>query len=185
MNRRYLHIFIFLVLLGGLASTARAQLVRYVKSDGTYNNSGLSWDDAKSNLQDAINELHNYMLQQGISEGGCVYVAEGTYVPTESTELSGGGVLFTAFKMYAGINVYGGYAGNETGDALLPENRLLKDGATKPWELKYETILSGNHSRISPTSFRWNETKQIYDTSFPGNSYHVVWFATEDRKSVV
>lgn len=179
MNRRYLHIFIFLVLLGGLASTARAQLVRYVKSDGTYNNSGLSWDDAKNNLQDAINELHNYMLQQGISEGGCVYVAEGTYVPTESTEQSGGGVLFTAFKMYAGINVYGGYAGNETGDALLPENRLLKDGATKPWELKYETILSGNHSRISPTSFRWNETKQIYDTSFPGNSYHVVWFATE------
>lgn len=178
MNRRYLHIFIFLILLGGLASTAQAQLVRYVKSDGKYTNAGMSWDDAKNNLQDAINELHNYMQQQGISEGGCIYVAEGTYVPTESTEQSGGGVLFTAFKMYAGINVYGGYVGNETGDALLPENRELKDGATKPWEMKHETILSGNHS-TTDTKFQWNPTKQTYDTSFPGNSYHVVWFATE------
>ena len=178
----------FSLLLTVLVAQAQNPLVRYVKSSalgGTYENSGLSWENARNNLQDAINDLHNYMTQQGISEGGIIYVAgvadgskNGTYVPTESTEQIGGGVLFTAFKLYAGISVYGGYAGTETGDALLPENRVLKYGATKPWELKYETILSGNHSNTTPTTFEWNAKKQTYSTSFPGNSYHVVWFAT-------
>ena len=170
----------FSLLLTVLVAQAQNPLVRYVKSSalgGTYENSGLSWENARNNLQDAINDLHNYMTQQGISEGGIIYVAgvadgskNGTYVPTESTEQIGGGVLFTAFKLYAGISVYGGYAGTETGDALLPENRVLKDGATKPWELKYETILSGNHSNTTPTTVEWNAKKQTYSTSFPGNS---------------
>ena len=44
----------------------------------------------------------------------------------------GGGVLFTAFKLYGGISVYGGYAGTETGDDLLPENREMKSATAKP-----------------------------------------------------
>ena len=177
MRKRYLHIA-FTMLLSLIMQAAHAQLVRYVTTTGTYAGDGLSWATAKNNLQDAINDLHNHMVQAGITEGGCIYVAQGTYKPTESTEQMGGGVLFTAFKLYGGISVYGGYAGTETGDDLLPENREMKSATAKPWELKYETILSGNHSSSTPTTFTWNAKKEIYDTSFPGTSYHVVWFAT-------
>ncbi len=177
MRKRYLHIA-FTMLLSLIMQAAHAQLVRYVTTTGTYAGDGLSWATAKNNLQDAINDLHNHMVQAGITEGGCIYVAQGTYKPTESTEQMGGGVLFTAFKLYGGISVYGGYAGTETGDDLLPENREMKSATGKPWELKYETILSGNHSSSTPTTFTWNAKKEVYDTSFPGNSYHVVWFAT-------
>lgn len=177
MRKRYLHIA-FTMLLSLIMQAAHAQLVRYVTTTGTYAGDGLSWATAKNNLQDAINDLHNHMVQAGITEGGCIYVAQGTYKPTESTEQMGGGVLFTAFKLYGGISVYGGYAGTETGDDLLPENREMKSATGKPWELKYETILSGNHSSSTPTTFTWNAKKETYDTSFPGNSYHVVWFAT-------
>ena len=179
MCYRKLHIPFLFFLLSLFVQAAQAQLVRYVTTTGTYAGDGLSWATAKNNLQDAINDLHNYMQQKGISEGGRIYVAQGKYVPTESTEQAGGGVLFTSFKMYAGISVYGGYKGDEIGDALEPDNRLLKDDATKPWEMKYQTILSGNHSSTQ-TVFQWDPTnkKEVYTTSFPGNSYHVVWFAT-------
>lgn len=179
MCYRKLHIPFLFFLLSLFVQAAQAQLVRYVTTTGTYAGDGLSWATAKNNLQDAINDLHNYMQQKGISEGGRIYVAQGKYVPTESTEQAGGGVLFTSFKMYAGISVYGGYKGDESGDALEPDNRPLKGGATKPWEMKYQTILSGNHSSTE-TVFQWDPTnkKEVYTTSFPGNSYHVVWFAT-------
>lgn len=179
MRNQKLHIPFLFFLLSLFVQAAQAQLVRYVTTTGTYAGDGLSWATAKNNLQDAINDLHNYMQQKGISEGGRIYVAQGKYVPTESTEQSGGGVLFTSFKMYAGISVYGGYKGDESGDALEPDNRPLKGGATKPWEMKYQTILSGNHSSTQ-TVFQWDPTnkKEVYTTSFPGNSYHVVWFAT-------
>ena len=153
-------------------------LVRYVSTDGTYGADGSSWAKAKKNLQDAINDLYSYMQRYGIKEGGRIYVAEGKYTPTESTEESGGGVLYTAFKFYAGISVYGGYAGTETGDALIPENRAIITDATHPWELKHKTILSGNHNTGKDVAFVWNKTTKRFVTTFPANSYHVVWFAT-------
>ena len=153
-------------------------LVRYVSTSGSYGSDGTTWRTAKKNLQDAINDLHSYMQRYGIKEGGRIYVAQGEYTPTESTEESGGGVLYTAFKFYAGISVYGGYVGTETGDALNPENRVMKDGATHPWELANETRLSGNHNTEKEVDFTWNETTKRFNTTFPANSYHVVWFAT-------
>ena len=159
MCYRKLHIPFLFFLLSLFVQAAHAQLVRYVTTTGTYAGDGLSWATAKNNLQDAINDLHNYMQQKGISEGGRIYVAQGKYVPTESTEQAGGGVLFTSFKMYAGISVYGGYKGDESGDALEPDNRPLKGGATKPWEMKYQTILSGNHSSTQ-TVFQWDPTNK-------------------------
>ena len=153
-------------------------LVRYVKTDGTYGADGSSWEDAKKNLQDAINDLRDYMQRYDIKEGGRIYVAQGKYTPTESTEETGGGVLYTAFKFYAGISVYGGYAGTETGDALNPENRVMTNDATHPWELKYITKLSGNHNTEKEVDFTWNETTKRFVTTHPACSYHVVWFAT-------
>ena len=152
-------------------------LVRYVSTSGSYGSDGTTWATAKKNLQDAINDLYSYMQRYGIKEGGRIYVAKGKYTPTESTEVSGGGVLYTAFKFYAGISVYGGYAGTETGDALIPENRAMITNATHPWELQHVTTLSGNHN-TKPVAFTWNSTTKRFVTTFPACSYHVVWFAT-------
>lgn len=122
---------------------------------------------------------NTFFNPDGTYHGGIIYT------PTESTERDKDGVLFTAFKMYPGVNVYGGYHGivtdeggnvilaGETGDELKPENRV-RDWQ---WNYKYKTILSGNHGGRA-TTFTWNSIKNMYDAVYPGNSYHVVWFAT-------
>lgn len=84
------------------------ELRRYVDvQKGAYTNDGRSWAAAKNNLQDAINDLAEYMKTNGITEGGEIFVAEGTYSPTESTEE--GSTLFSSFKMSPGIALYGGF----------------------------------------------------------------------------
>lgn len=191
MNHFFLHHKSFtsvLLLLLGLFTGARAvvyaqsadvrtaALIRYVSTTGKYSNDGLSWNTPKNNLQDAINDLHEYMKHEHIEEGGRVYVSAGTYTPTESTEITGGGILNTSFKIYSGIAVYGGF------DADHPENepqqRKMKANSLFKWEFANETILSGLHGNRM-TQFNWSKGKQKYETVFPGNSYHVVWFATE------
>lgn len=154
--------------------------VRYVKTSGSYANDGTSWDKAKNNLQDAIEDLRDYMTRNGITEGH-VYVAAGTYRPTTSTP-GGEGVLYTSFLIYEGITLYGGF--DAANPESSPELRRLKDdtpmGEAKgtKWKLKNETILSGNHSASTADPLAWNSSKNGYDEAFTGNSYHVVWFAT-------
>lgn len=189
LSKRRLYTTIITLL--ALCTTAFAQTVsfsgpvRYVKTDGSYANDGTSWTAAKNNLQDAIESLHDYMTRNGITEGR-VYVAEGTYRPTTSTP-GGDGVLYTSFLIYEGITVYGGF--NADSLEATPEDRIVidADGTTEKkmsettglkWKLKNTTILSGNHSSSSVDPMKWNSAKNEYDESFTGNSYHVVWFAT-------
>ena len=168
-----------------MAQTTFSGPVRYVRMSGNYANDGTSWTAAKNNLQDAIESLHDYMTRNGITEGR-VYVAEGTYRPTTSTP-GGDGVLYTSFLIYEGITVYGGFDAADPEDT--PEDRIVHDadGTTEKkmseatglkWKLKNTTILSGNHSSSSADPMKWNSAKNEYDESFTGNSYHVVWFAT-------
>ena len=81
---------------------AAADEIRYVSKSGTYSNDGKSWSTAKANIQDAINDL----VDNGLT--GEVWVAKGTYTPTESTESTGGSTLYMSFKIPAGIKVRGG-----------------------------------------------------------------------------
>ena len=57
------------------------------KDGGKYANDGLSWDKAKDNVQDAINDLYDYMQRNNLHSGS-VYVAGGKYEPSESTGAS-------------------------------------------------------------------------------------------------
>ena len=178
INRR---IYTTIAAMLTLCAMAVAQTpIRYVKTSGNYANDGTSWAQAKNNLQDAIESLHDYMTRNGITEGR-VYVAAGTYRPTTSTP-GGDGVLYTSFLIYEGITVYGGF--NAANPEATPEERLLEDGTQignakgLKWKLKNTTILSGNHSSSSADPMKWNSAKNEYDESFTGNSYHVVWFAT-------
>ena len=167
-----------------MAQTTFSGPVRYVKTNGSYANDGTSWTAAKNNLQDAIESLHDYMTRNGITEGR-VYVAAGTYRPTTSTP-GGDGVLYTSFLIYEGITVYGGF--NTDSPEATPEERIVfdADGSERTisqatglkWRMKNTTTLSGNHSSSTEDPMKWNSSKNEYDESFTGNSYHVVWFAT-------
>lgn len=182
-------IYTTIVAMLTLCATTMAQAtfsgpIRYVKTSGNYANDGTSWEHAKNNLQDAIESLHDYMTRNGITEGR-VYVAKGTYSPTTSTP-GGDGVLYTSFLIYEGITVYGGFDAANPEDT--PEERIVLDakGSEMPisqakglkWLMKNTTTLSGNHSSSTEDPMKWDSKKNEYDESFTGNSYHVVWFAT-------
>lgn len=179
--------------------------VRYVNgAEGAYANDGLSWETAKSNLQNAIDDLYEEIRQQADAVG-YVFVAgaegEGqTYVPTRrATDDADGSSFNTSFRIYERIYVFGGFKGDEAPDdgegvETLPYKRIMTNNCTlgadeqlieqddiedavRRWNLKYKTILSGNHSVISST-FTYDTSRGRYTTSFPLNSYHVVWFGT-------
>ena len=103
----------------------------YVDADANGLNNGTSWTDAYTDLQSALTEQ---------AVGNEIWVAEGTYKPTTTT------MQQMSFVMIPGINMYGGFAGNET----YREHRN--------W-LVNETILSGDIGEVG----------NIWD-----NSYHVV-----------
>lgn len=165
----------------GQTLTSTGKQVRFVDgTNGKYENSGKSWEQAKKNIQDAINDLHNNNLE------GEVWVKAGTYSPTESTESTGGSTLYMSFKIYKGITVRGGFAGNETTELVgseVPVDKIGREltpvantsmGAT----YAHKTILTGNIGNAGEPNFTWSETKQRFNTEFYGNCYHVVTFAT-------
>ena len=192
-------------------ASAQTDTIRYVNiKTGKYANDGKTWATAKDNVQDAINDLYNYMQTQNVHSGS-IYVAAGTYTPSESTG-DGSSVLSTSFKIYDGIHVYGGFNADKPeatpNDRVLSSHPAWRDGQSglandkqststvkeitmgeleekekaagdtvMRYDFKNATIFSGNHNTVMGT-FKWNDNKKQYDTRFPGNSYHVVWFAT-------
>lgn len=192
-------------------ASAQTDTIRYVNAKtGKYADDGRTWATAKDNVQDAINDLYDYMQRNKVHSGS-VYVAAGTYTPSESTG-DGSSVLSTSFKIYDGIHVYGGF--NADSPEKTPDERVLSSkpawrdnqsgldndkqstekeqtitmgdlvkmektaGSTiMRYDFKNATIFSGNHNTVMGT-FQWNDNKKQYDTRFPGNSYHVVWFGT-------
>ena len=173
---------------------AQTDTIRYVRVDGAYNNDGLSWANAKDRLQDAINDLHDYLVANDLTSGS-VYVAAGTYIPTESTEATGGSMLNTSFKIYAGIHVYGGFnpdsLESKPGDRIMSNGKKCSENWADPsgigttsgteiacqWDLRHKTVLTGNHTTTPPT-FTFDPARGRYNTAFPASSFHVVWFAT-------
>ena len=105
--------------------SAQTDTIRYVHPNGAYNKDGKSWANAKDRLQDAINDLYDYLVANDLTSGS-VYVAAGTYVPTESTEAVGGSMLNTSFKIYAGIHVYGGF--DPVNPESKPGDRIMSNG---------------------------------------------------------
>lgn len=176
---------------------AQTDTIRYVHPDGNYLNNGRSWATAKNRVQDAINDLYEYMREYNLTSGS-VYIAAGTYLPTESTESSGGSMLNTSFKIFEGIHVYGGF--NPTTPEEKPGDRIMANGKkvsenwadqsgigttsgkeiSSQWDLQHKTILTGNHAG-TPVSFTFDSIRGRYNTTYPASSYHVVWFATNGK----
>ncbi len=78
-------------------------VVLYVDAGATSgNNDGTSWQDAITDLWDALDWL---MFCPGMSE---IWVADGTYKPTSGADRD------ATFQMVNGLAIYGGFAGGET-----------------------------------------------------------------------
>ena len=90
--------------------------VIYVDADVTGAETGESWADAFSDLQDALGSA---------SSGDDIWVAEGQYTPT------GGSDRTISFELMDGVALYGGFDGTEA-------TREERD-----WTI-YESVLSGN-----------------------------------------
>jgi predicted outer membrane repeat protein len=144
---------VFVVLLSGLSvgvtlllgggQTARADPgVIYVDAAATGAANGESWDDAYTSVQDALGAA-------GSSDE--IWVAAGTYEPTSGTDRS------ATFQLASGVEIYGGFAGTETG-------REERD-----WETN-ETILSGDIGNPGDSG---------------DNSYHVVTGSGTDATAVL
>ena len=110
----------------------------YVDRDAEGENNGTSWTNAYTDLQSAL-------AAGGASDQ--IWVAEGTYVPTNGTNLPEDidNPRDVSFVINNGVDVYGGFVGGETS---LDQ---------RDWQLN-ETILSGN----------------IGESGQADNSYHVV-----------
>ncbi|MEM6299130.1 MAG: hypothetical protein AAF740_10635, partial [Bacteroidota bacterium] len=109
---------------------------------------GTSFADAFGDLQDALDVASN---------GDKIYVAVGTYYPSTQYDFNTGNVITgdpraASFKIPSGVQVYGGFSGNETG-AIDQAVLDARDFDTN------ETVLSGDIGVLGNTS---------------DNSYHVV-----------
>ena len=106
--------FTFLCCLLPWCATAQNRI--YVNATATGQNNGTTWSDAYNNLSTAL---------QNAQSGDAVWVAQGTYFPTNTTDRT------VSFQHKSGVKMYGGFTGTET----------TLD--TRDWNA-FPTILSGD-----------------------------------------
>lgn len=151
--------FIFCLLLLLRVSTPNAQVIRYVRYDGSGN--GGTWGSASNDLQLMINNS---------VPGDQVWVATGTYLPVRPAydlTITDPKNRNNAFVMKAGVKIYGGFKGIESS---LSERKFAD----------YVTTLSGDfngNDQISGSGI----TLSIKNNG--ENAFHVI-IATRDNGSV-
>ena len=123
---------------------------RYVKLDGAATKTGVDWANASGNIQAMIDEVFE-------ADGGEVWIAGGTYK------------LAATLQMKEGVNIYGGFAGDETS---IDDRQIIEDGYS--WDFAHATVLDGQNARrvlYQPVAFT---VETVFDglTITKGNSYH-------------
>jgi hypothetical protein len=93
----------------------------YVDKDATGYNNGTSWDDAYTDLQDAL------ALARECPDVGAIWVAAGTYSPTTDPYDSS-----ASFELVDGVDLFGHFAGDESSpsgrDLGNPNNETVLEG---------------------------------------------------------
>ena len=122
----------------------------YVSQSATGANNGSSWTDAFTNLEDALAIA---------GAGNSIYVAAGTYLPTQGYDVNTGSATTTAryetFRIPDGVKVYGGFEGNQATE--FPVTPTIIDNRDFTAD---ETILSGDIGTLGVNT---------------DNAYHVVY----------
>ena len=121
---------------------SHAQTIWFVQQSATGTNSGTSWSNAFTDLQTALATANN---------GDAIWVAQGTYTPTNSNDQT------ISFRMRNGVKMYGGFEGSET---TLSERNWTQN----------TTILSGN---IGAVDTRLDNSLHVV-TAFSVNSNSVL-----------
>jgi hypothetical protein len=105
-----------LLVVAALMGRSASAAVIYVDVDANGNDDGTSWTDAYNDLQDGLDDANS---------ADEIWVAEGTYKPTDGASRT------VYFELVSGLGVYGGFDATETA-------RSERDWTTN------ETILSGD-----------------------------------------
>lgn len=118
----------------------------YITSNGICSGQGSSWEDALApyRIQEAIDYLNSH-------DGGEIWIAEGTYHPTDYCYNDNSNFRSKAFIMKPKVSLHGGFNGTE----ISLDEREINENST---------ILDGNTQNSS----------SIYDYAF-----HVVLFSSE------
>ena len=124
-----------------LTPAAAYQEIVYVDVNNPPGGDGTSWETAFQDLQDGL----DLVLSFG-GDGDQVWVAEGTYLPTEL--LSGGETRTATWRLTEGHRVFGGFTGTETSF----DQRDPSAGAKK--EQRRQRHLEDPH-RIGEQQKRW------------------------------
>ena len=123
--------------------------VIFVKSDAGGYGTGFSWKNAYTELYEAL--FH-------ATRGAEIWVAQGTYMPTNSASRN------KSFRLKSGVAVYGGFNGTESNLIGTGNNFDERDWRNNP------TILSGDINK---------------ENTISDNSYHVVNGSNADSTAIL
>lgn len=115
----------------------------YVDENAVGTQSGYSWENAFTNLQDALNGIPCSQVNQ-------IWVAKGTYYPTTGTNRN------ISFNIPEGIEIYGGFEGTEDPTTF--------DLSTRDF-VNNETILSGDIGGVDNNSDNSYNVVRVTNTS--------------------
>ncbi|MEO9871815.1 choice-of-anchor Q domain-containing protein [Ekhidna sp.] len=157
MNRSIIPLLFYLI----VAFSTTAQNTYYVDVNATTGlKDGSSWTNAFTDLQPALDEAQ---------PGDEVWVAQGTYLPTESPNQTSTDTRDKSFHLDKDIRLYGGFTGTET----QLDQRDFQSNLT---------ILSGDFNDDDAT-YGMGESLQISDNG--ENAYHVMITAKLSSHAII
>lgn len=131
-----------------------AQSTIFVNTSASGSNNGLSWADAYTSLQSALDAA---------ASGDGIWVAKGTYLPSQEEDGTTDTQRKYCFKMVEGVSIYGGFAGTES---AVSERTNYSNGGTN------ETILSGDFNNDDVIT---GSGSTLSITNNSENCYHVIY----------